>query len=84
MSEPVKVFVSHHHSPEEDAFTARLVADLIAAGAEVWVDMVGVGAADFQKRINEALANCTGLPSSSHQQPSPPNGWRWRSTPPSG
>jgi TIR domain-containing protein len=58
MSEPVMVFVSHHHSSEEGAFTARLVADRIAAGAEVWVDVVGAGAADFQKRINEALANC--------------------------
>jgi hypothetical protein len=32
------VFVSNHHSPEEDAFTARIVADLEAAGAEVFVD----------------------------------------------
>jgi Sulfatase-modifying factor enzyme 1/TIR domain len=58
MADQVRVFVSHHHSPEEDAFTARLVADLEAAGADVWVDVVGVGAADFQKRINEALARC--------------------------
>jgi len=58
MADQVRVFVSHHHSPEEDSFTARLVADLEAAGADVWVDVVGVGAADFQKRINEALAHC--------------------------
>ena len=58
MANQVRVFVSHHHSPEEDAFTARLVADLEAAGADVWVDIVGVGAADFQKRINQALAIC--------------------------
>ena len=25
MAEPVRVFVSHHHSPEEDAFTAYTV-----------------------------------------------------------
>jgi hypothetical protein len=58
MADPVRVFVSHHHSRKEDAFTARLVADLEAAGADVWVDVVGVGAADFQKRINQALATC--------------------------
>ena len=26
MADQVRVFVSHHHSPEEDTFTARLVA----------------------------------------------------------
>jgi len=34
MSEPVRVFVSHHHSAEEDAFTAQLVADLEARGGQ--------------------------------------------------
>lgn len=34
MAEPVPVFVSHHYSPEEDAFTAR----------DVRVDIGGVGA----------------------------------------
>jgi len=58
MPNPVCVFVSHHHSPKEDAFTARLVAELEAAGAQVWVDVAGVGAEDFQKRINQALATC--------------------------
>jgi hypothetical protein len=33
MADQVRVFVSHHHSPEEDAFTARLAPDLEAAGA---------------------------------------------------
>jgi hypothetical protein len=42
MADQVRVFVSHHHSPEEDTFTARLVADLEAAGPDVWVDIVGV------------------------------------------
>ena len=37
MAEPVRVFVSHHHSAKEDASTARLVADLEAAGADVSV-----------------------------------------------
>jgi hypothetical protein len=41
MSRQVRVFVRHHHSPEEDAFTARLVADLEAAGAHVGGDPVG-------------------------------------------
>lgn len=41
MAEPVRVFVSHHHTPEDDTFTARLVADLEAAGVDVWVDMCG-------------------------------------------
>jgi hypothetical protein len=35
MPEPVRVFVSHHRSAEEDAITARLVADLEAADADV-------------------------------------------------
>jgi hypothetical protein len=34
MADQVRVFVSHHHSPEEDAFTARLVAGLEAAGGD--------------------------------------------------
>jgi formylglycine-generating enzyme required for sulfatase activity len=61
MAEQVRVFVSHHHSPEEDNFTARLVGDLEVASADVWVDVVGVGAADFQERINQALESCQWL-----------------------
>jgi hypothetical protein len=53
MPDPVAVFVSHSH--RDDAFTQRLVADLTQAGATVWVDVAGVGAGDFQKRINDAL-----------------------------
>ena len=37
MADQVRVSVSHHHSPDEDAFTAQLVVDLEAAGADVWV-----------------------------------------------
>jgi hypothetical protein len=50
------VFVSHSH--RDEAFTHRLVADLKQAGATVWVDVAGVGAGDFQKRINDALLAC--------------------------
>jgi len=56
MADQVRVFVSHHHSPEEDAFTARLVADLEAAGADVWVDTSGITSDDFVKKISEGLA----------------------------
>jgi formylglycine-generating enzyme required for sulfatase activity len=52
----VRVFVSHHHSPDEDRFTARLVADLIAAGADVWVDDQGITSEDFVRKISEGLA----------------------------
>ena len=55
MADQVRVFVSHHHSPEEDAFTARLVADLEAAGADVWVDDARITSDDFIKKINEGL-----------------------------
>jgi hypothetical protein len=59
MPEPVQVFVSHSH--DDDIFTARLVADLRAAGASVWVDDVGESAGidhgDFLERINQALAS---------------------------
>ena len=56
MADQVRVFVSHHHSPEEDAFTARLVADLETAGADVWVDTAGITSDDFVKKISEGLA----------------------------
>ncbi|HEY7093838.1 MAG TPA: toll/interleukin-1 receptor domain-containing protein [Ktedonobacterales bacterium] len=56
MPEQIRVFVSHHHSLEEDAFTARLVADLEAAGADVWMDDVRITSDDFIKKINEGLA----------------------------
>jgi len=52
---PVRVFVSHHHSPDEDTFTARLVADLEAAGADVWVDTSGIPSGSFVAKISEGL-----------------------------
>jgi hypothetical protein len=55
MADQVRVFVSHHHSPEEDTFTARLAADLEAAGADVWVDDARITSDDFIKKINEGL-----------------------------
>jgi Restriction endonuclease/TIR domain len=56
MAGPVHVFVSHHHSAKEDAFTARLAADLVAAGADVWVDISGVPSGSFVAKISEGLA----------------------------
>jgi hypothetical protein len=56
MAEKIGVFVSHHHSPEEDAFTVRLVADLEAAGADVWVDTGNITSGSFVQKINEGLA----------------------------
>ncbi len=50
-----RVFVSHHHSPDEDAFTKRLVTDLEAAGANVWVDYRGITSEDFVKKIGEGM-----------------------------
>ena len=47
---------SHHHSPKEDAATARLVSDLEAAGADVWVDYQGVASGSFVQKINEGLS----------------------------
>jgi formylglycine-generating enzyme required for sulfatase activity len=51
----VRIFVSHHHSPEEDAFTARLVADLQSAGADVWVDIESIPTGSFVAKISEGL-----------------------------
>jgi hypothetical protein len=48
--------VSHHNSPDEDAFTWRLVADLQAIGADVWVDYQGIAYGSFVQKINEGLA----------------------------
>lgn len=48
-----RIFVSHSH--QDDAFTARLVADLRHAGADVRVDMTELGAGAFVQRINAAL-----------------------------
>jgi hypothetical protein len=53
MTRPVRIFVSHSHN--DDAFTNRLVSDLIAAGADVWVDSKQITNDDFMKRINEGL-----------------------------
>lgn len=38
-------FVSLSH--QDDEFTQRLVDDLKTAGADVWVDVAGIGAEDF-------------------------------------
>jgi len=54
-----RVFVSHSH--RNNNITARLVADLQAAGAEVWVDMEDIQFGDFMRRINEGLKACDWL-----------------------
>jgi hypothetical protein len=56
MAEKTGVFVSHHHSPEEDAFTARLVVELEAAGADVWVDTGGITSGSLVAKISTGLA----------------------------
>lgn len=56
MADQVRVFVSHHHSPDEDAFTAHLVQRLQAAGADVWVDTDRIPSGDFVRKISEGLS----------------------------
>jgi formylglycine-generating enzyme required for sulfatase activity len=56
MSEQARVFVSHHHSPEEDSFTRRLVDDLRTAGADVWVDEGDIVHGSFVAKISEGMA----------------------------
>jgi formylglycine-generating enzyme required for sulfatase activity len=51
-----RIFVSHSH--KDDEFTRRLVSDLHAAGAEVWVDVAGISHGNFMQRIDEALQGC--------------------------
>lgn len=55
VSQP-RIFVSHSH--KDDHFTQRLVDDLHAAGAQVWVDKVGITNGNFMQRIDEALQQC--------------------------
>lgn len=54
MPASVRIFVSHSH--KDEAFTGRLVADLRAAGADVWVDVANITYDDFVGRINEGLS----------------------------
>jgi hypothetical protein len=56
MADTVRVFVSHHHSDDEDAFTRRLVDDLEAASADVWVDYRGATSESFVRKISEGMA----------------------------
>jgi len=59
MPEPVRVFVSY--ATPDRAFAEELVADLQAAGAEVWWDVSGIGEGDFLGKINAALLQCQWL-----------------------
>jgi formylglycine-generating enzyme required for sulfatase activity len=56
MADQVRIFVSHHRSPQEDAFAARLAADLKATGADVWLDTESIASGDFVTKISEGLA----------------------------
>ena len=47
MPDPVRVFISHHHSIEEDIFSANLARDLKEAGATVLVDDEGIASDIF-------------------------------------
>jgi hypothetical protein len=57
MADQVRVFISHHHSFEEDAFTAQLMRDLEAAGIDVWVDEQGITSGSFVQKISAGLKN---------------------------
>ena len=57
MAERVHVLVSHHHSPDEDLFTERLVHDLEATDADMWVDDKGITSGSFVQKISEGLMN---------------------------
>lgn len=56
MSKPPRVFVSHSNLDNE--FTERLVGDLEAAGADVWVDFKKIASGNFARSINEGLGKC--------------------------
>lgn len=56
MPEPPRIFVSHSNLDNE--FTERLVGDLQAAGAHVWVDYEQIASGDFARSINEGLGTC--------------------------
>lgn len=57
MPEQLRVFISHHHSVCEDAFTELLKRDLQLAGANVWVDYQDATSGSFVQRINEGLVD---------------------------
>jgi formylglycine-generating enzyme required for sulfatase activity len=59
MPEPVRIFVSYA-SPNRP-FAEKLVADLRAAGADVWWDVSGIDKGDFLDKINQALHQCVWL-----------------------
>jgi tetratricopeptide (TPR) repeat protein len=59
MPDQVRIFVSHSH--KDDRFTKRLVTDLTRAGADVWVDKVGIDHGNFMQVIDQALSQCEWL-----------------------
>jgi hypothetical protein len=48
-----RVFICHSH--EDNEVTERVVADLRAAGVDVWIDTAEIAHDDFQDRINAGL-----------------------------
>jgi formylglycine-generating enzyme required for sulfatase activity len=56
MAYPVRVFVSY--ASGDRTFAERLVADLQAAGAEVWWDVAGIHESDFPQKIGAVLQQC--------------------------
>lgn len=52
----VRVFLSY--SRQDSAEMERVVRDLRAAGAEVWVDVASITDGNFMQRINEGLGKC--------------------------
>jgi len=57
MSQRRSIFISHAN-PEDNAFTIWLGAKLVAAGYDVWADVLRlVGGDDWQRRLEEALRN---------------------------
>ncbi len=53
----IRIFISH--ASEDNAIVRLLQGDLVAAGADVWVDHVGIrGGDNFAIRINNALRWC--------------------------
>ena len=78
MADEVRVFAPHHHSPPEDAFTARLVADLEAAGGMCGRMSLGWALQIFRDTSTRRLRAAIG--SSSPRQPLALHGWSWNYT----
>lgn len=56
MKAPPRIFVSH--SSQDRDFTSRIVGDLKALGALVWVDYEQIASGNFARSINDGLGRC--------------------------